>query len=339
VLGIALGLGLLAKYAMIYFVLGVALAALLDADARRLLRGADLWIALAVAAVIVSPNLIWNWENGLATFRHTGANIEGRGLEFDLLNGLAFVGSQFGVFGPVVFAVLLYALIRIASPALRREDRLMLAFAVPPLLLVTATAFLTRALANWAATAFVSGVIVVAAILVRERAWKWIALSLGLGIAMQAALLVTDAIAPRVHLPWLKNGDVYHRTLGWRALGEEAGRLARQAGARAIVSGQRESVASLLYYWRDRPERILAWPSGRVPTHQFEITRAFAGKAGEPVLFVSQCPAPGRLSDYFATVEPAGRIEAPMGPTSTRVYHAFRLAEQKRPIGPLGPCR
>src|SRR5436190_16568994 len=38
VLGIALGLGLMAKYAMIYFLLGMALAAWLDADARRLLR-------------------------------------------------------------------------------------------------------------------------------------------------------------------------------------------------------------------------------------------------------------------------------------------------------------
>jgi len=37
VLGLALGLGLLAKYAMIYFLLGAGLAALFEADARKLL--------------------------------------------------------------------------------------------------------------------------------------------------------------------------------------------------------------------------------------------------------------------------------------------------------------
>src|SRR5207245_1282001 len=70
-LGAALGFGLLAKYAMIYFVLGVALAAWIEPDARRMLRTPAPWVALAIAALIVSPNLVWNIDNGLATFKHT----------------------------------------------------------------------------------------------------------------------------------------------------------------------------------------------------------------------------------------------------------------------------
>ena len=44
-LGVSFGLGMLAKYAMIYFVLGVAGAALIDRDARALLRSPALWLA------------------------------------------------------------------------------------------------------------------------------------------------------------------------------------------------------------------------------------------------------------------------------------------------------
>src|SRR5215813_6227284 len=145
VLGIALGLGLLAKYAMIYFVLGIALAACFEADSRELLRRPALWLALAIAAVVIAPNILWNLDNGLATFRHTGDNIQGGGIALDPLKGFEFVAAQFAVFGPVVFAVLLYAIGRIG--ALGRADRLMLAFALPPLVLVTATGFVTRALA------------------------------------------------------------------------------------------------------------------------------------------------------------------------------------------------
>src|SRR5258707_8705082 len=105
--------------------------------------------------------------------------------------------------------------------------RLMLAFAIPPLLLVTGTAFVTRALANWAAPAFISGIVLVTAILVRREAWKWLRLSLGIGIAAQIMLLVTDTIATRLNIPGLANGDVYHRTLGWRSLGEQAGAIAQ----------------------------------------------------------------------------------------------------------------
>src|SRR5262245_38221051 len=100
VLGLAIGLGLLAKYAMIYFVAGIALAAWLDPDARRLLRTRELWLAALIAAVIVLPNILWNLNNGLATFRHTGDNIQGSGLAFDPWSGFEFFAAQFAVFGP-----------------------------------------------------------------------------------------------------------------------------------------------------------------------------------------------------------------------------------------------
>jgi len=336
VLGIALGLGLLAKYAMIYFVLGIALAACLEADSRKLLRRPALWLALAIAAVVIAPNILWNLDNGLATFRHTGDNIQGGGIALDPLKGLEFVAAQFAVFGPVVFAVLLYAIARIG--ALGRADRLMLAFALPPLVLVTATGFVTRALANWAAPAFISAVVVVVAILVRRGAWKWLAISLAIGVALQVALIGGDAFATRLTVPWLANGDVYHRTLGWRALGERAGELARRIRARTIVGDARDDVASLIYYWRDQPEQVLSWPRTLVPDHQFDLTRALTAAAPLPILFVSRCSSTARLAAQFAVVESLGSFEAPTGPTSTRTYFAFRLDGRRGAIQPLGGC-
>ena len=73
--------------------------------------------ASLIAAIVVAPNILWNIDNGLATFRHTGDNIQGGGLAFDPLKGLEFVAAQFAVFGPVVFAVLLLAFVRIGSRA------------------------------------------------------------------------------------------------------------------------------------------------------------------------------------------------------------------------------
>ena len=337
-LGIALGIGLMAKYAMIYFVLGVALAAWLDKDARALLHRPAPWLALALAAVIVAPNIAWNIENGLATFRHTGDNIQGGGLAFDPLKGFEFIAAQFAVFGPVVFAVLLYAIVRIGSPATGRADRLMLAFALPPLALVTATGFVTRALANWAAPAFISATVVVIAILVRRRAWSWLALTLAIGAGAQAALLAGDALATRLTVPWLANGDVYRRTLGWRALGEQAGELARRAGVHTIVGDARDDVASLLYYWRDQPQPVLSWPRGPIPDHQFDLTRALTAQARTPILFVSRCSSTARLSAQFASVEPLGSFAAPTGPTSAPPYFAFKLDGSRGPIAPLGGC-
>src|SRR5215470_5217477 len=313
VLGVALGLGLLAKYAMIYFLIGIALAAWLDRDARRLTRSPALWLALPIALVIIAPNILWNIDNGLATFRHTGDNIQGGGIALDPLKGLEFIAAQFIVFGPIVFAL-------------------------PPLVLVTATGFVTRALANWAAPAFISAAVVVVAILVRGRAWKWLAASLAIGVVAQVALLTGDTLATRLSLPGLANGDLYHRTLGWRALGERAGALARQAGARTIVGEARDDVASLSYYWRDQPEQVLSWPHTSEPDHQFDLTRALSEAAPLPILFVSRCASTPRLNAQFTGVEPLGSFQASTGPTTARTYFAFRLEGWRGPMRPLAGC-
>ncbi len=339
VLGACLGLGLLAKYAMIYFLLGVALAAWLDRDARRSLSAPAFWLAQAIGALMVAPNIVWNLENGLATFRHTGDNIQGNGIKLDPLRALEFVASQFVVFGPILFAVLLAAIVRIASPAIDRADRLMLAFAIPPLALITAVGLVTHANANWAAPAFITGLVVAVALLVRHEAWKWLAASIAIGVIVQAALIAGDAMASRLHVPLLAKGDVYARTLGWRSLGEQAGHLARRMGARTIVGEWRNDVASMLYYWRDQSEQVLDWPAGPVPEDHFELTRAFTQAAPQPVLFVTRCPLTARLAAYFSSVEPLGEFRTPTGPTSERVYLAFKLDGRRGPIGPLAPCQ
>jgi 4-amino-4-deoxy-L-arabinose transferase-like glycosyltransferase len=338
VLGLALGLGLMAKYAMIYFVFGIAIAAVLDRDARMMLRSPMLWLALPIALVMIAPNILWNLHNGLATFRATGQNIHGTGVELSLRNGFEFLAAQFGVFGPIVFAVLLLAIARIGSRDTPRADRLMLAFALPPLVLVAATGFVTKANANWAAPAFVSATVVAVAILIRRGAWRWLAASLAIGIVLQALFLIGDAMATRITIPGVANGDLYRRTLGWRVLGERTGEIARRIGARTIVAESRDIEASLMYYLRDRPEQVLAWPHGAIPDHQFDITRALTDAAPLPILFISHCTLTGRLKAQFYVVEPLGDFSVPTGPTSTRSYFAIKLDDKRGPIRPLGGC-
>src|SRR5262245_43445177 len=74
VLGFAIGAGLLAKYAMAYFLPGLVLAAAFEKRARALLARPELWLALSLAVIVVSPNILWNAANGFATFRHAGGN-------------------------------------------------------------------------------------------------------------------------------------------------------------------------------------------------------------------------------------------------------------------------
>jgi 4-amino-4-deoxy-L-arabinose transferase-like glycosyltransferase len=336
VLGVALGLGLLAKYAMIYFLLCVAIAAIVDRETRELLRTPLPWIALLIAALLIAPNLWWNIEHGFATFRHVGENIQGPGPRLQPLKALEFLATQFAVFGPISFAALLFAAARMRAAG--SADRLMLAFALPVLVLITVSAFFRSAHPNWAGTAFVSGAVVAAAVLVRYQAWRLLGAGIAIGVAAQLVLLFTDARADRISLPLLRKADIYEPTLGWRALGGQAQQLAKRAGARTIAAERRYDVASLIYYARAFDGRVLAWPQGEIPSHHFELTRPLTAGAAEPILFVSLCPATARLAEFYANVEPLGGFDARTGPTTKRTYFAFRLSGRKKAIAPLGPC-
>lgn len=337
-LGVALGLGLLSKYAMAYFFLGVALAAIVDERVRDLLRRPSWWTAVAIAVVCLSPNIAWNAANDFATLRHTGDNIEGSGLSFSILNALEFVAAQFGVMGPIVFAVFLVLLVRPSWIAFERADRLMIAFALPPLVLVTLVGFITKAFANWAAPSIISLTIVAVAMLVRRAQFRWIYATIGIGLFAQTLLPVADANATRVSLPFLRSPDIYARTVGWRQLSDVIGARAKENGARVVAAELRDSIAALAYYLRDSGLEIVSWPSTAVRDHHFNLSRPLRLNSPEPVLFATFCGLPKRLEPHFATVTPQSPAEAQAGPHTRRAMAMFLLSGSKGNPAPLGPC-
>ena len=339
VLGIALGLGTLAKYAMVYFILCALCAALVDRPARAFIARPQSWVALLIAALIVSPNAYWNAAHNFVTFHHTGYNITGSGFHLRLVAPFEFIGAQFGLAGPLVFGAFVVLLTQIGRGKLKREDRLMLAFALPVLALIVALGFVRRSNANWAAPAILSLTILVVAWWVRYGYWRLIEITLAIGLFVQVVFLVGDAFAYRVSLPPLgRHADVYQRTLGWRAFGARAASLAQKAQTPTVVSESRAEVAALLFYLRDKPLRVLSWPPGKRPRNEFDLVRRFNDKAAEPVLFVSACGTAERLARYFEDVTPLGAFTVASGPRSGRRFYAFVLNHRTRPIGPLGPC-
>jgi 4-amino-4-deoxy-L-arabinose transferase-like glycosyltransferase len=335
VLGLAIGAGLLAKYAMIYFLPGMLLAAAFDKEARALPTKPELWLAFGVAVITVSPNILWNVANGFLTLRHAGGNVIGEQIEPSVTRPLEFLAAQFAVFGPVVFGVAIAAIVMPVALRLRTHDRILLAFALPPLVVVIATAIVVHAYANWAAASFISLAVLAAAILTRHKLAILLWASLALGVIFQIVLIGGDAFATHVRLPFGNPPNPYYRTLGWKAYGRTVGELARKLGISTIAGDLRADVASLLYYWRDQPEQILAWPTADLPN--FELTRGLTATSPQPVLFVSQCPIAGRLEKYYAKVTPLG-VFIPDDPIP-RGFAAFRLEEPRGPIAPLAPCR
>jgi 4-amino-4-deoxy-L-arabinose transferase-like glycosyltransferase len=295
--GVALGLGLLAKYAMFYFLLSAAVAAVVDAQARRLVlsvRGAAI---LLLALLILSPNLLWNASHGYPTFVHTKANANWGHAKYNVANALGFMAGQLGVFGPLMMLGWLAALWQLArNSAGAAGSRVLAAFSVPVLTLIIIQSFISEANANWAAPAYVAAVPLAVAMLLRS--WRNRLLWLSLGIATTAMIAlwvaqVSPSLADRAGF-----GNALKRQQGWRELGTAVASESRTASYDAIAAANRSVLAELLYYARPRAIPIKAWDRSTVPHDHFQMTMPLRIGTRRVLLVTAPDDAPVMLASF-----------------------------------------
>ncbi|MDF3809766.1 glycosyltransferase family 39 protein [Rhodopseudomonas sp. BAL398] len=339
VLGLALGFGLLAKYAMAYFLLGTLAAAFVDPRARALLRHRLWWIAVAIGLLLLLPNLIWVATHDFVTLQHVEANIDGAaGIDFRPIKAVNFLASQFAVFGPIVFAAFVLTLLRRRAIPLQPADRIMIVFALPPLVLVAGNAIINHANANWAAPSAISVTIVAIAILVRRHESRWLRATVAIGLALQILLPITDGLANKISLPFIAKPDIYARTMGWRGLAAGVVAAAKANGVAAIVADKRDVLASLIYYSRDSGIPVLSWSRSDVPADQFDLDRPLIPATPGPLLYVSSCPPLESLAQHYRVVERLPEIRSATGRHSERGVAVFKLSESLGNAAPLPPC-
>lgn len=291
-IGAALGLAFLSKYAAVYFVVGLVIHLAVSRPARAAWSPATAGVALAALAAILTPNLAWNAAHGFATFQHTAANAAWSGVQlFNIGELAAFVGSQFGVFGPVPLGALILGLwLAIRRRTIDPRDLTLICFALPPLLIVTGQAFISRANANWSGAGYLAGAILVAAWLVRWRARRWLVAALMIQTAVAAFFLAAVASPSLADRVGLANG--LKRARGWEQTANIIlDRAEREPGLTAIAVNNRFLFYAVSYYGRDRlglsTPPLASWLLMEGPQNQAEITAPLTREIGGRVLMVS----------------------------------------------------
>jgi 4-amino-4-deoxy-L-arabinose transferase-like glycosyltransferase len=318
-LGVAIGLGLLAKQAMIYAVLCIACHALVSRDARAALRGGRGLVAAAIAAALFAPNILWNAAHGFPTVRHTGANI---GWQYPYIHPLRlaeYIAVQFGVFGPILLVVLLRTAWREIRTPTDPGKALLLSFSLPVLTLLMVQAILSRAHGNWSATAYPAASILVTAVMIELDRRILFKVSLGLHLAIAAIMATAPAFATR--WPLFERLQFLSRVVGWRDVASAVRAKLAEDRYGAIMVDTRELAGELLYYLRDVDVPLYVWPSGPVPADHYEMTRPFSAKTPEPILYVSLRPCPAKVTDRFATVRELPLATVPLVEKKARLVH------------------
>ena len=342
-LGAALGLAVLSKYAALYFVVVLARHAALDRTARARWSLAGAGLAGSTLLLVVAPNLLWNSRHEFATVSHTAANANWRaGDLFDPVEPLRFLSSQLAVFGIVPLIVLgIGALAALARPGrVRREDLALLCLTAPPLVVVTAQAFISRANANWAVAAYAPASVLVAAWLVRRRARASLAAAT-LSQAAVAGLFLLASVSPALTAA-VGLDNAAKRARGWEEMTRAVVSRAEGAGLSAVSVDDRFLFNALAYYGRrfwDRPDAppLRMWVREAVPQNQAEtetpLTPAEAGRT----LHVSLLPEyADEAARDFLSWRPVGSASVRLDRKRVREVRFFEASGYRRaPRDPL----
>lgn len=170
--GIALGLGMLSKYAMAYILLCLALFFLLSPGHRASLRKPQLYLSLVLAVLLFSPVIIWNMQNNWVTVHHVAADAAvPEGFKVDPGAFFEYIGSQAALTNPIVHFFMLFFIWRLFRRDGMRMDprwKFLLATGVPVYLLLLAKSIQGGVQANWAAPAYYTWTIFAVALLDRK---------------------------------------------------------------------------------------------------------------------------------------------------------------------------
>jgi undecaprenyl-diphosphatase len=339
--GLAVGMGFLAKYAAFLWFLGLFFFVMIDR--RRHWRG--MIIAIVVALFCTTPVVIWNIQHGWVTFFHVARQTGVKGGSIAHGNFIETVGAQILAVGPVIVALMI-AGIRFALRQRENPHWLKLLFliciGVPFLTLTLLISAFTKVQVNWPAPAYFTLLILVAYYLATRvhdlelwRPWRWwfygtVAAGLiAIPIAHDSARLFP--LARMCHIDPAKV-DIIMRLRGWKLLGEHASaELDKLGGDSFVLCDDYMQTAEMAFYVRGQPKTYYAgsyfsdakrltqydmWPDRRLDNPALRGRNAvYIGKGGG---------LPKDIEDAFERVEKLAELPVIVRGVTVRSFKIWR---------------
>lgn len=302
--GLCLGLGFLSKYAMVYFLIAMAISLILIPTMRQkeLLKAFAISIGIMILCII--PNIIWNAGNDFQTISHTAANANWQGTLFKPIKLLEFWAAQFGIIGPILlsaFLVGLFLKIPVANstsqgqacpqitPTQREYELMLIIIALTPLIIVSIQSFISRAHANWAVASYPAITILAIAWLFRLQRPRLLVASHSLHLVLAVAL--ATGLSSFTLIDKLGLSAAIKPVRGWEVHGQDI--AAVSTGYDAVMADDRELSGEILYYGnianrgKDTGRPFIAWNSNNRIDDHYEAFLPFKPNLYPRLLYIT----------------------------------------------------
>lgn len=271
-LGVALGLGVLAKFAMLLWLVGFVVFLAIDRPSRKYLKSPWFYGAILIGLAFMTPIVMWNAKHNWVTGRHVQADTE---TNFKIGSPFEMLGSQAAILGLSLATIMVGAVAYVFRREAKEDPnhravRYLAAIGLTYFGIVFLQSFRSRIQPNWPAPAYFSLLILCAYFLsVRFRrpgGWRkwWIGNTVG--TVVTGLILMPVAHDPSVlygYLPTInkvvtkfrskpltpREIDPTCRLRGWAQLGQFVGEQLPKLGEGAFVMTEDYQRSSLMAFY------------------------------------------------------------------------------------------
>ena len=319
--GLAVGIGFLAKYAALLWFCGLFAFLMLDERSKEYLRSPWPYLALFVALLFLTPVFIWNARHDWVSLHHVANQTGASGGSLRRGNFFELVGSQIGVIGPILAAFMAAGVAytfrdsQSGTDPNRRKLKFLAWIGLVFLALTVIISFFTKVQVNWPAPAYFTLLILTAYYIGtrlastetwrRWRMWFWGTVALAViavpfvhdtSLLFPAIAKFNAAFGTKINPVRV---DVIARLRGWRDLGNHLSRQMQEHPDAIILCDDYMQTAEAAFYTEGHPKTYYAgsyytaakrftqydmWPDRRLDDPALRgKTVIFVGKGGEMV--------------------------------------------------------
>lgn len=332
--GVALGAAFWSKYTSIFFPLAVVVAVIVHPALRVRLKEPGPYVAVAVAAIVFLPVLVWNsrhdWISFAYQIQHGLAAPSGSALKRAWRFEGDFFGGQAGLASPILFILLGIAVARSLS---RRSDekRFMLAtIALVSFVFFVYSATRRRVEPNWPAPAYIPAVVLLVTMPLGATAKKWLNAGVVLA-AVMSALIYVQGVVPV--LPINPAKDPIARAHGWADVAHRVDSIVKATSGTTWLGGDRYQEASELAFHTSMRPTFAVNLAGR--PNQYDVWPRFpnVARVGDNLVLVVDDDAGGvhgsvrMLTPFFGEARRSELVELKRGPAVIGTRRVWLLRE------------
>ncbi len=267
---ISLGLGLMTKFVMIFWVVSILLFLITSRNYRKHLYTPYPYICIVLGLIFLIPQIYWNYKNQWAMFIHfLHKGGVGEGLTLHPLYFFRYLGSQAGVINPLFFFGVVYAMYESVRRGFKKCDekfRFLASFFIPVFAFYTLLSFHNKIGTNWLVVGYLTPIIAGISLwdefkqkIIKPNQIRNLKIlsRLSFGVSLLVIMIVLfSEIFYFLPIEFSPRLDITNRAKGWRTVGNEINRQLKEMKSENkvfILSNKYQFCAEIAFYTPEHP--------------------------------------------------------------------------------------